>query len=1030
MSLAEVSIRRPVLALVLSIAIVVFGLVGFRFLGVREYPAVDPPVVTVTTNYGGASPEVVAAQITEPLEQSISGVAGIRVMSSTSRDGQSQIRVEFDLSVPMEAAANDVRDKVSVARQQLPADADPPTVEKADADSTPIVFLTLRSETKSINEVAYVADTIVKERVQTIPGVASVRIFGDKRYAMRLLLDADRMAAERVTAGDIQAALQRENVDLPAGRLEGGDTEMGLRSLARLSSTDEFNDLILRSEQDRLIRLRDVGRAELSAENLRTGVRYLGVPMIGVAIIPQPNTNAIAIADAFYRRLEEIKRVLPPEYEAEIGYDFTSLVRKSVSEVQETLLIAFALVAFIIFAFLRDWRATLIPVLAIPVCIVSAFFIMYLLGYSINVLTLVGLVLAIGLVCDDAIVVLENVYVKIERGRRPLEAAIEGSREIFFAVVSTTVALAAVFLPIVFLQGLTGRLFREFGAVVAGSVLVSAFVALTLSPMMCRYVLEARHERNWLQRRTEPFFLGLNRGYERSLDAFLRLRWLVAPLCLGLFAYTLWGFGALKRELAPLEDRSNIRVNVRAPETASFAYTEHALEAVDQWVRDNIPEVSRTYSIAALFGGPVNTGLQNIYLTEPAERARTQEQIFQQVSRGLSEFSQLRIFPSQPPTIGDRFGGQPVQYVLQAPSQAEMLRVLPMFLEAAQKRSELRFVDADLKVNRQETAVAVNRSRAAELGVSALDVARTLQLTFGDQRLGYFVMNGKQYQVIGQLDRQFRNEPEDLRRVQLRSREGRMVSLDNLVTWVERTVPSALYRFDRYVSATVSAGLSPGHTLGDGLAALDQVAAQVLPPTFNHALSGQSREFADSSSSLSFAFGLALLIVYLVLAAQFESFIDPLIILLSVPLALGGAVIALQLTGSSLNIFSQIGLIMLVGLVTKNGILIVEFANQRRDAGAGRLAAAREAARDRFRPILMTSAATILGVLPIALSLGAASASRQSLGVAVVGGLLGSTLLSLYLVPALYSFLSPARRAARGKLHDTERAALGTASAE
>jgi multidrug efflux pump len=512
MSLAEVSIRRPVLAVVLSIAILVFGLVGFHFLGVREFPAVDPPVVTVTTNYGGASPEVVSAQITEPLEQSISGVAGIRVMSSTSRDGQSQIRVEFDLSVPMEAAANDVRDKVSVARQQLPADADPPIVEKADADSQPIVFLTLRSETRSINEVAYVADTIVKERIQTIPGVASVRIFGDKRYAMRLILDADRMAAERVTAADIQAALQRENVDLPAGRLEGANTEMGLRSLARLSTVDEFNDLILRSEQDRIIRLSDVGRAELSAENLRTGVRYLGVPMIGVAIIPQPNTNAIAIADAFYRRLQEIQRVLPPEYEAEIGYDFTSYVRKSVAEVQETLLVAFALVALIIFAFLRDWRATVIPVLAIPVCIVSAFFIMYALGFSLNVLTLVGLVLAIGLVCDDAIVVLENVYGKIERGRRPLEAALEGSREIFFAVISTTVALAAVFLPIVFLQGLTGRLFREFGAVVAGSVLVSAFVALTLSPMMCRFVLKARPEHNWLQRRSEPFFSALNGG--------------------------------------------------------------------------------------------------------------------------------------------------------------------------------------------------------------------------------------------------------------------------------------------------------------------------------------------------------------------------------------------------------------------------------------------------------------------------------------------------------------------------------------
>jgi multidrug efflux pump len=1019
-SLAEVSIRRPVLAVVMSIIIVVFGLVGFRFLGVREYPAVDPPVVTVTTNYGGASPDVVAAQITEPLEQSISGVAGIRVMSSTSSDGRSQIRVEFDLSVPMDAAANDVRDKVSVARQQLPADADPPTVEKADADSSPIVFLTLRSETKNILDVAYIADTVIKERVQTIPGVASVRIFGDKRYAMRLSLDADRMAAHGVTASDIQAAIQRENVDLPAGRLEGASTEMGLRSLARLSTPEEFNALTIKSERGRILRLSDVGRAELGPENMRTGMRYLGVPMVGVAIIPQPNTNAIAIADEFYRRLDEIQRVLPPEYTAEIGYDFTTNVRKSVAEVEETLLIAFALVAFIIFAFLRDWRATIVPVLAIPVSIVSAFFIMYVLGFSINILTLVGLVLAIGLVCDDAIVVLENIYVKIERGYRPVDAALEGSREIFFAVVSTTVALAAVFLPIVFLQGLTGKLFREFGAVVAGSVLVSAFVALTLSPMMCRYLLKARHEQSWLHQKTEPFFAALNAAYGRSLAAFLRARWLVLPILVVLGAYTVWGFGKLKRELAPLEDRSNVRVNVRAPETASFDYTERALDQVAFWVRDNVPEVARTYSITSLFGGGVNTGVQNIYLREPHERERSQEQIFHQISAGLADFSRLRIFPSQPPTIGDRFGGQPVQYVLQAPTQAEMLKVLPRFLEAAQKRPELRFVDADLKVNREEAAVSVNRERAAELGVSALDVARTLQLTFGDQRFGYFVMNGKQYQILGQLDRAFRNEPEDLKRLMVRTRDGGLVSLDNLVTLQERTVPSALYRFDRYVSATVSSGLAEGHTLGDGIAALHEVAAEVLPTTFNRTLAGQAREFADSSSSLVFAFGLALLIVFLVLAAQFESFIDPFTILLSVPLALSGAVLSLQLSGSSLNIFSQIGIIMLVGLVTKNGILIVEFANQKRDAGLDRVAAASSAALDRFRPILMTSLATIFGVLPIALSLGAASLSRQSLGIAVVGGLLGATFLSLYLVPALYSFLSPLRRTARGEVRPTE----------
>jgi multidrug efflux pump len=1016
-TLAEVSIKRPVLAVVMSVVIVLFGIVGFKFLGVREYPAVDPPVVTVTTSYPGASPDVISSQITEPIEQSISGVAGIRVMNSTSRDGQSQIRVEFDLGVEMDAAANDVRDKVSVARRLLPADVDPPVVEKADADSTPIVFMTLQSESKSIYDVAYIADTIVKERVQTIPGVATVRIFGDKRYAMRLLLNPERMTAHGVTAADVQAALARENVDLPAGRLEGASTEMGLRSLARLSTPEEFNQLTIRSENGRIIRFADVGRAELSAENLRTGVKQLGVPLVGVALIPQPNTNAIAIADEFYKRLDQIKRVLPPEYKAEIGYDFTTYVRKSVAEVEETLIIAFVLVAFIIFAFLRDWRATIIPVLAIPVSIVSAFFIMYAAGFSINILTLVGLVLAIGLVCDDAIVVLENVYTKIERGQTPEQASIEGSREIFFAVVSTTIALGAVFLPIVFLQGLTGRLFREFGAVVAGSVLVSAFVALSLSPMMCRYLLKHRERPGWLQRKTEPFFSGMTSGFERLLSSFMRVRWLAIPILAGLLLYTVVGFSGLKQELAPLEDRSNIRVGVRAPETAGYAYTDRALDEIATWVHDNVPETSRTYSITALFGGPVNTGVQNIYLKDPHERQRSQEQIFQDISKGLGGFTALRLFPAQPPTIGDRSGGLPLQFVLQAPNLDEMLKVLPKFLDAAQKRPELRFVDSDLKVNREEAQVRIDREKAAELGVSALDVARSLQLTFGDQRFGYYVMNGKQYQVIGQLDREFRNEPNDLKNLFVRANDGRLLSLDNLVTWDEAVVPSAIYRFDRYISATVSGGLAEGYTLGDGIAVMNEVAKQTLPPSFNTTLAGQARDFADSSSSLAFAFGLALIIVYLVLAAQFESFIDPIIILLSVPMAVSGAVLALSLTGSSVNVFSQIGIIMLVGLVTKNGILIVEFANQRRDAGHEKLEAVLHAAVERFRPILMTSLATILGVLPIALSLGAASGSRQSLGIAVVGGLLGATFLSLFLVPALYAFLSPSRRRARGALN-------------
>ncbi|HSN97599.1 MAG TPA: efflux RND transporter permease subunit, partial [Candidatus Nanopelagicales bacterium] len=858
--------------------------------------------------------------------------------------------------------------------------------------------------------VAHMADTLIKERVQTIPGVASVRIFGDKRYAMRLLLDADRMAAHRVTPADVQAALDRENVDLPSGRVEGANTEVGLKTQARLTTPDEFSRMLIKQEDGRQIVLDDIGRAELSAENLRTGVRNLGLPMVGVALIPQPNTNAIAIADEFYRRLEQIKQELPPEYTADIGYDFTTYVRRSIEEVQETLFIAFGLVALIIYLFLRSFRATLIPVVAIPVSIVSAFFIMYVFGFSINMLTLVGLVLAIGLVCDDAIVVLENIYGKIEQGIPPLRAAILGSREIYFAVISTTISLAAVFLPIVFLEGLTGRLFREFGVVVAGSVLVSAFVALSLSPMMCRFLLKRHAQPGFFYRLTEPLFDGLGRGYAAALRAFMRVRWAAILAMAGVIAFTFFWGRKLPSELAPLEDRSNLRVGVRAPEGATFEYTEAALDKLAFWVADTVPEVSRTYSITALFGGPVNSGLQNIYLTEPFERTRTQEQIFQQISRGLGGFTELRAFPAQPPTIGSRFSGLPLQYVIRAPNLPAMIDALPRVLEAAQERPELRFVDADLKVNRPEATILVDRARAAELGVPVRDVARALQLTFGEQRLGYFIMKGRQYQVIGQLDRGDRNEPEDLRRLFVRGARGEMIPLDSLVTWQEQAAPAAIYHFDRFISATVSAGLSPGYTLGDGIRAMDEIAAKTLPQSFSTSLTGEAREFADSSSSLLFAFAIALLLIYLVLAAQFESFLDPFIILLSVPMSLGGAVAALAWTGSSLNIFSQIGVIMLIGLVTKNGILIVEFANQRKAHGLSVREAVVEAASARFRPILMTSLATILGVAPIAFSLGASSGSRQSLGIAVMGGMVVGTLLTLFLLPALYSFVSREHR--------------------
>lgn len=1013
MSLSETSIRRPVLATVMAIVPVVFGLVGIFALGVREYPAVDPPIVTVTTSYAGASPEVIDSVITEPLERAINSVAGIRVLTSTSRTGSSQIRVEFNLGEDISEAANDVRDKVAGALRQLPADADPPVVEKADADSSPIIFLTLASEEVDTLELTRIADTLVRDRVQTIPGVASVRIFGERRYAMRLLLDPDRMTQHGVTAADVQAALAEDNVELPAGSAEGVQTEIGLRADASMSSPAEFERMVIKTPDGRAVRLEDVGRAVLGPENPKTSLKNLGVPMVGVAVIPQPNSNAVAIADEFYARLGAIRDAMPASVKVDIGYDFTTFVRKSLSEVEETLIIAFCLVAFIIMAFLRDWRATIIPVIAIPVSIVSTFFVMFVFGFSINILTLVGLVLAIGLVCDDAIVVLENVYKKIEEGMSPFKAAIAGTREVYFAVISTTVVLAAVFVPVVFLQGLTGRLFREFGVVVAGSVLISAFVALTLTPMMCRQLLKRRDRPNWLYRATEPFFEGLNELYARSLAAFLKVRWLAPPLTVGLGALTVVLFGGLKQELAPLEDRSNIRISILAPEGATAEYTSAALDRFATTVQDAAPELARTFSIVGGGGGntAANAGVQNVYLKEPEERARTQQQIYESLSKVALQFDELRAVPSQPPTIGQRQSGPPVQFVIQAPTLDKLLEVIPPFLEKASQRKELRFVDADVRVTRPEGTIIIDRQKAADLGVPIRDVARAIQLSFGDTRLGYFRMEGRQYQVMGQLERPERTTPADIDRLHVRGRDGVAIPLASLVTVREGVAPSTIPRYDRAVATTISGAPNAGYTLGDGIQALREVAAEVLPDGFRSALAGEARDFEESGSSLLFAFGLAILLAYLVLAAQFESFLDPFVVLVSVPTALAGGLGALALTGATLNVFSQIGLIMLIGLITKNGILIVEFANQRKEHGVTVREAAFDAARSRFRPVLMTSLATILGVLPIALSLGAAGGSRQSLGIAVVGGMLTGTFLTLYLVPALYSLVSRRYRA-------------------
>lgn len=1011
MSLASISIRRPVLAIVMSIVIILFGVIGFLYLGVREYPAVDPPIITVATSYTGANADIVESQITEPLEESINGIAGIKSITSVSREGVSSITVEFNLEIPLEDAANDVRDRVSRARRSLPPEVDSPVVSKADANSSPIVFLSIRSDTRNPLELTEIANNVFKERLQTIPGVSDVQIWGSKRYSMRLWMDPAKLSAYQLTPGDIRQALERENVELPSGRIEGNTTELTVRTVGLLQTPDDFNNLIIMQRGNSIIRFRDVGRAELGAENERTVLKRDGIPMVGVVLIPQPGANNIAIADEFYARVEQIKVDLPDDIKLAMGFDITQYIRESIDEVLQTVYIAFTLVVLIIFLFLRDWRTTIIPVIAIPISLIGAFFIMYIAGFSINVLTLLGIVLAIGLVVDDAIVVLENIYTKIEAGMDPMEAGIKGTQEIFFAVLSTTVALAAVFLPVIFLEGLTGRLFREFGIVIAGSVIISSFVALSLTPMLSTRLLKKRETHNWFYNITEPFFVSLNQGYRSSLGGFMRVRWLVFPI-MAMFTATFIGlYFMLPAELAPLEDRSRMRVIATAQEGATFEYMDGYLTGVVDYVMAEVTEAEAVVSVTSPgFGASssVNSGFVNVILKDPTQRERTQQQLADKLSADMRQFTGARTFVTQEPTIGNRRGGLPVQFVIQAPNMDRLKEVLPKFIEEATADPTFAVVDVNLKFNKPELRVIINRERARALGVSVMDIAQTLQLAYAGQRFGYFIMDGKQYQVIGQMQRQFRNEPLDLRSLYVRNSRGEIVQLDNVVTHSEQSSPPQLFRFDRYVSATVSAGLASGKTLSDGILAMNDIGDRVLDASFRTALDGESRDFAESSSSLLFAFALALILIYLVLAAQFESFIDPFIILFTVPLAITGAFGSLWIFEQTLNIFSQIGIIMLIGLVTKNGILIVEFANQRKEQGLSVMDAITEASAARFRPILMTGLSTILGIAPIALAIGAGSESRVSMGIAVIGGLIFAGILTLYVIPAIYSYFSRA----------------------
>ncbi|MBS1543913.1 MAG: efflux RND transporter permease subunit [Bacteroidetes bacterium] len=1018
-SLSNISISRPVLAIVMSLVILLFGFIGFSFLGVREFPSVDPPVVTVTTTYVGANADVIESQITEPLEDAVNGIAGIRTLTSVSTEGRSTITVEFELGVSIEAAANDVRDKVSGSLSRLPQDVDPPVVEKADADSAPIIFMSVASDKRDLMELSRITEVYFKERLQTIPGVSSVQIWGQRRYSMRLWMDPIKLASFRLAPSDVLQALSRENVELPSGRVEGKSTELTVRTMGRLYTPLDFNNLIIKEQGDNVVRFSDIGYAELGAENDRTLLRRDGKPGCALAIVAQPGANNIDIADRLYQKLEQIRHDLPPDVNYYMSWDSTQYIRNSISEVEETIFIAFCLVLSIIFIFLRDWRTTLIPVATIPISLVGAFFVMYLLGFTINVLTLLGIVLAIGLVVDDAIVVLENIYVKIEEGENPIEAARKGSTEIYFAVISTTVSVVAVFLPVIFLQGLTGRLFREFGLVVASSVAISAFISLTLTPMMTSQILKRREKKGWLYDKTEPFFNSLINGYSSALRGFMNRRWL-AFVVIAVSTGLIYLFGKiLPSELAPLEDRSELRFQAIAPEGTSFAFMDTVVYNITRFIDKEVPERSGLVSVTApQWGGSgVNSGFVRIILKDPSERSRTQQQIADYLAAKGQQFTSVRTFVNQTQTIGDRRGGFPVQFVIQAADIERLKEVLPTFLLKASQSPKFAFVDVDLKFNKPEINLTINRDKARNLGVNVFDIAQTLQLGLSGTRFGNYIMDGKQYQIIGQVQIQDRNEPLDLRTLYVKSSRGELVQLDNLVTMTELSSPPQLFRFNRYSSAKVQAQLAKGVALGDGINEMKRIADEVLDEGYTTSLDGASREFAESSSSIYMAFAIALAIIYLVLAGQFESFIDPLIIMFTVPLALAGALLSLWYFNQTLNIFSQIGIIMLIGLVTKNGILIVEFANQRKEQGMSIIDAVIDSAESRFRPILMTSLSTVLGILPIALALGAGSESRVSMGIAVIGGMLFATILTLFVIPAIYSYFSRKHVTAEQQAH-------------
>jgi multidrug efflux pump len=1029
MSISTTSIKRPVLAIVMNLMILLFGIIGYNFLGVREFPDIDPTVVSVRTSYPGANSDIIESQITEPLEKSINGIDGIRNISSSSNNGSSNITIEFNLNKNIEEAANDVRDKVSQAARSLPKDIDGnPVVSKADANADAIITMTIQSDKRNQLELSDYAENVIAERIQTIPGVSSVQIQGQKKYAMRIRIDPDKLAAYGLTSLDVVTALDRENLELPSGKITGESTELIVKTLGKLTNEEQFNNLILKNDSNNVVKLKDIGYAELGPENEETILRESGKPMVAVGLIPQPGANYLDISKEFDKRFEQLKLDIPKDVKLSISLDNTRFIKRSVTEVAETIILSLVLVILIIYLFFRDWAIAFRPLIDIPVSLVFTFFIMYIFGFSINILSLLAIVLATGLVVDDGIVVTENIFKKVEEGYTPFEAAIKGSNEIFFAVISISVTLAAVFLPVVFLEGFVGRLFREFGIVIGAAVLISAFVSLTLTPMLNAYLMKGTgHTKSRFYNWTEPYFVKLNDNYEENLNKFLDRKWLAVPIiviCLGLIAL-FWNI--LPKETAPYDDRSAINMNVTTPEGSSYAYTDKFIQKIAKMVEDSVPEKKVSITITSPgFGGSgsTNSGFVRMGLVEPDERTRTQAEIAAQLTRITKKYSEGKVLVTQQPTISvGRRGGLPVSYIIQAQNFNKLREKVPLFMDEVSKDPTFTVSDVNLKFNKPEINLTIDRDKARNLGVSVSDIAQTLQLGLSGQRFSYFFMNGKQYQVIGQFDIGKRKDPLDLSSVYVRNDKGQLIQMDNLVTAKEESNPPQLYRNNRFISATVSAGLAPGKSMGDGIAAMDRIRDKVLDETFSTDLSGESRDFQESSSNTLFAFGLAILLVYLILSAQFESFKDPVIIILTVPMAVAGAFLSLWLFGQSWNIFSQIGTIMLIGLVTKNGILIVEFANQLKEEGKSVHDAIREASVARLRPILMTSLAIAIGALPIAMALGAAAKSRMGMGIVIVGGTIFSLVLTLFVIPSIYSYWSKEHKT-NTELQESLKAAL------